>query len=349
VGGPRPSRLGVDVASVGTRAGTTPRTTPATTRARLPDAPWLAQAGDGRWIFGRGDRPPIRRLPAGEVGLAIDRSSLATVIPTRDGRSLLRIRDAASGRQLRDVAAPIWIATGAFTPAGLVVAGYRDVTMAADGGLLLVAPDTGAISTLVEGGPYPPALGALVARGDVLVSPSGRSVASNACGPERCLTQVVDLETREVSRPVDGDLGFLRAVTDEAVVTTDDAGRWIRARAIADGRETWRRDGASLIEPAAMADGSVVGLVGSARDGWAIGTIDARGRLRDLTPRGRAENRPPALWRPVMTPSTVVFGATSFGEALGSRRTADVTVVDAATGRWSSASVRLPAATETLP
>jgi hypothetical protein len=46
---------------------------------------------------------------------------------------------------------------------------------------------------------------------------------------------VVDLATGAITRPIAGGEGFLRAVTDELIVTTDGDGRWISGRSIADG------------------------------------------------------------------------------------------------------------------
>jgi hypothetical protein len=346
---------GVVAARGGGDAATAPRAEAPVTGARtvaartsLPDVPWLAWRGDGPWIFGRGDRSPIRALPEGELGLAIDAMFVATMVPTPAGASLVRFRDTATGRRMRDVASPIWVSAGAFTSRGLVVTGYGDATMTADGGLLAIDPDDGTVTTLVSGAPFGTALGSPVARGDVLVSPSGRTVASNACGPERCLLHVVDLASGLVTQPVDGDVGFLRAVSDESVVTTDDAGRWIRGRAIADGRETWRRDAVALIEPAALDDGSVVAVVGSAKAGWAISTIDAAGHLTDLTRRDRRTATPPRLWRSVMTPGLVVFGTMGFEEALGTGRSATVTVLAPRTGHASTTSVQLPADAEAV-
>lgn len=327
--------------------GTTVR--PVAGRPGLPDVPWLAERGDGRWVYGRGNRPPIHLLPAGELGLAVDRERVATMLPTSDGHSIVRFRDTASGRELGDVPAPIWVSAGAFTPHGLVLTGYGDATMATDGGMLALRPGDAAPTTLVPGAAFAAAIGAPVARGDVLVSPSGRTVASNACGPERCALQVVDLETGLVSRPVDGDVGFLRSVNDSSIVTTDDAGRWIRGRAIADGRELWRHEDLALIEPATLEDGSVVGLIGSAKVGWAISGIDVAGHLTELVPRGRSTAGPPHLWRAVMTPGTVVYGPTAFEEALGTHRETTVSFLAARDGRTSTAPVQLPVDIETVP
>ena len=92
--------------------------------------------------------------------------------------------------------------------------------------------------------------------------------------------------------------GFLRVLTDDAIVTTDDDATWISARRIRDGVEAWRETNSVLLDPLAAADGSVVGVVGSRSAGWAIGEFDSRGRRHDLTPRsGPDQPWPPDLAR----------------------------------------------------
>src|SRR5689334_13472437 len=46
---------------------------------RVPDVPWLAERGDGVWLYGHGG--VARALPANEFGLAIDERYLATATP----------------------------------------------------------------------------------------------------------------------------------------------------------------------------------------------------------------------------------------------------------------------------
>jgi hypothetical protein len=181
------------------------------------------------------------------------------------------------------------------------------------------------------------------------VSPSGRLVASNACGIERCDLQVVEVETRVVHRPVREAAGFLRALTDDAVVTTDDASGWIAARGIADGRERWRVTDRALFDPVARADGSVVGVVGSPSAGWAVSSIDRSGRFRDLTTRGRADGGLPRLWRALSTDDRLVIGTATFEEAVITGRPTALSLVDPATANALPASASFRASTETLP
>jgi hypothetical protein len=105
-------------------------------------------------------------------------------------------------------------------------------------------------------------------------------------------------------------------VTDDAIVTTDDDATWIAARRIHDGTEAWRDTNSLLLDPLATADGSVVGVVGSRSDGWAIGELDARGRRHDLTPRSGPDQPWPRIWREVSTPTQAVIASRGFDGSL---------------------------------
>lgn len=320
------------------------------TAAAIPDRPWLVQSGDGRWAYGHGTRRAPHWLPDDETGLAIGGRWVASVIPGADGHSTVRLRERGNDRVVADVVVPIWASAGAFAQAGLVVTGYGDWSMTTDGGLLLISPIDASTSVVVPSGPFSPALGSPAARGGVLVSPSGTRVASNACGLKLCDTQVVDLATATVSRPIQGGQGFLRALTDETIVTTDDDFQWISARRIGDGSEVWRQRDSVLLAPVAGLDGSVVGVVGSARTGWGVVSIDAAGHVRDLTPRSRGRQPWPRIWTEFSTGSLVIVGGAGFADTVGTDRSVPVSIVAVKDGVASttSSSVRLPAATEPL-
>jgi hypothetical protein len=322
---------------------------PSATSAALPDVAWLAQRGDGTWVFGRGEHGALRRLPADETGLAIDDRFVASVVPSADGRSVVRFRDRDSGRATLDVATPIWVSAGAWTTAGLVVTGYGDASMATDGGLVRIDPNDGRVTPLVDAAPFSPALGRLVARGDVLVSPTGATVASNVCGVRLCDLQVVEVATGRVSRPVSAAEGFLRAVTDDAVVTTDDGFRWISARRIADGVELWRQRDTALIDPVPLGDGSIAALVGSSRAGWAIASIDPAGAMRDLTPRRGGDLAPPRIWRALSNSGALVIGRVPFEEALESAASSPVAILTPGRGSAAKATIHLPTDAEAVP
>jgi hypothetical protein len=333
--------------SAGPATRTSTSTRPAAPVA-MPDAPWLVQRGDGRWVYGHGEHGTVRRLPADETGLAIDEGLVATTLAGTSGHSIVRFRDRRTGRTTIDVAAPIWVSAGAWTARGLVVTGYGDGSMTSDGGLLMVEPSSGTAAVLVAGGPFSIALGRPVARGDVEVSPSGTTVASNACGLERCDLQVVALTTGRVDRPIAAAEGFLRAVTDDAAVTTDDGYRWISARRFADGSEIWRLRDMALIDPIATADGAIVGLVGSSRAGWAVASIDRTGEIRDLTDRTRGSQALPRIWRAVSDHAVLVVGRAPLEDLVDGGAT-EVTLIAPGPGRATAATIHLPPATEAVP
>jgi hypothetical protein len=317
-----PPVLRGDLSFTGARPTPTPPAGPA-----IPDVPWLTERGDGAWIYGRGAGAPAE-LPAGETGLAIDDALVASTRAGADGHSIVRFRDVPTGAAVADVGLPIWVSAGAWTSAGLVVTGYADASMTSDGGLMLVDPEKGSARSLVDPAAYPKALGVRVARGEVVVSPSGRWAASNACGVRLCETQVVDVSTGEVFRPVRSTEGFLRVITDAAIVTTDDDATWISARRIRDGSEAWRATNSLLLDPLATADGSVVGVVGSRTAGWAIGELDGRGRRHDLTPRSGPDQPLPRIWREVSTPTRAVIASRGFDGSLRDLAGPAVSVLD---------------------
>jgi hypothetical protein len=296
----------------------------------VPDVAWLAERGDGAWLHGRGATTAPDVLPAGETGLAAAERYLASTQPAPEGGSTLRLRDPGSAGLVASVVVPIWVSAGAWTGAGLVVTGYRDASMAADGGLLLVTVPDLEVRTLVEPGAFPEALGTPVARGEVVVSPSGRIVASNACGLRLCDTQVVDLQTGEIHRPLRSEEGFLRVVTDDLIVTTNDDYDWISARRFRDGGEAWRKRDSMLLDPLAAADGSVVGIVGSRATGWGLAAFDPRGRSRDLTLRTGTDQPWPRIWRQLSTSRTAVVGREGFEDAIRTREVGAATIVSVA-------------------
>jgi hypothetical protein len=317
-------------------------------RAAIPDIPWLVQRADGGSVYGRGDRATPRRLPSDETGVAISEQWVASVIPSAAGTSTVRFRARDTGRTIIDVQVPIWVSAGAWSTAGLVVTGYGDAAMKTDGGLVLVSPEAPTATVLVAGGPFSARLGDPVARGDVVVSPSGRIVAANACGLRLCDAQVVDLGTGATSRPIQAAEGFLRVLTDDAIVTTDDDFEWISARRIADGTEIWRRRDSILLDPIATDDGSVIAVTGSPRSGWGVASIDARGVLGNLGPRSTGNQAWPRIWTALSRPSTVVIAATPFAEWLGTGGSLPLTVlgVDGGRSTASATSIDLPVSAE---
>src|SRR6185295_15290364 len=117
------------------------------------------ERGDGRWVYGRGSGTTPRILPAHESGLAINATYVATTVPNAAGQSTVRVRDRETGRTVADVDAPIWISAGAWTSGGIVVTGYPDSSMAADGGLVVLTLPDFAAQVLVEPRPFPAKLG----------------------------------------------------------------------------------------------------------------------------------------------------------------------------------------------
>jgi hypothetical protein len=285
---------------------------------------WIAERGDGVWVYGRAGTGMLRALPAGETAIAVGRTYLASTLPRPDGTSRLRLREWQTGAMAADLDTTIWISTGAFRADDLVVTGFGDARALSDGGLALVHAGSGRLEALVPEAPFAAGLGPTPSRGDVFVSPNGRFAASYLCSGDTCDTQVIDLETRSVVHDVRAT-GFLRAITDSTMVLTDGGQAWISGRDLRTGDELWRLRDSILMNPLAGADNSVIGLIGTSGPGWAVARIGPDGVTKDLTPRTR-DGTWPQVWTQVSTPRVAVIGHGEFAAALSGqvRPTADV-------------------------
>lgn len=301
---------------------------------RIPDVvsarAWLAQRGDGAWVYGRAGSTKRQALPQAETAIAIGRRYVASTLPTSDGTSHLRLREWRTGSVAVDLDSSIWISAGAFSGDDLVVTGYGDARATSDGGLAVVRVGSGRFETVVPERPFPQALGASASRGDVFVSASGRRAASYLCAADLCDVQVIDVSSGRLVRS-SRQTGFLRAITDSAMILTDGEFKWISARELATGREIWRLRDSILMNPVAAAGGSVVGLVGSRPAGWAVARIGATGRAADLTERVR-DGHWPQVWAQLSTPEAVVIGRGDFAEALSGTGQSTADIIDVQAG-----------------
>jgi hypothetical protein len=316
----------VPAADAPVAAAARPDPIPADVAARA----WVAERGDGVWAYGRAGASSRRALPAGETAIAIGRRYLASTVALPSGTSRLILRDWSSGKIAARADAPMWISTGAFRADDLVVTGYGDVRAATDGGLAIYFARPAKWRVLLPAGRFPAGMAA-ASRGDVHVSPGGRLAASYFCQADACDTQVVDLESgaRVYHHR---HAAFLRALTDDALVLTDGEFEWISAVNVRSGHEVWRVHDSILMNPLAGADGSVTGLVGSNRPGWAVARIGPDGRSMDLTPR-TWNGTWPQVWTQLSTPKTAVIGRGDLAQALSGQVSAAADIVDTAQAR----------------
>jgi hypothetical protein len=275
---------------------------------------WLVHQGDDGWIWGRAGSGARTTLPRGESGFAISDRWLASGISTRAATRVL-IRDLATNTVVVDRQLDFRASSAAFAGGQLLVTGYLGGIAGADGGIIAIALPGGDVQTLVASGPFPGRLGAHPSKGDFHLSASGTLAAINTCGSLGCDNVVIDVPTLATRIPRAGAPGFLRTVTDDALILTDADGAWIKGIAVGNGRERFSIAGASLMEPAGMADGRVIGNVGGGDEGWQVAAIDGRGRLAPITDRVRAPG--PWVWPSVSSPTVAVLGAVPFEEALG--------------------------------
>jgi hypothetical protein len=292
---------------------------PADDAARLsaiaPDVagrPWLVHRAGGPWVWGRAGSRARTELPDDESGLAISDRWLASAIST-PAVSRIRIRDLATGDVVVERELEMRASAALFVRGRLLVTGYAGGAPAADGGIVAIGVPDGEITTLVPAGAWPDRLGAHPLKGDFHLSGSGAQAAVNACGALGCDNVVIDVATLVTRIPRSGAPGFLRAVTDDALLLTDADGAWIKGVDTLTGREAWSLANMSLMEPAAMGDGRVIANVGG-EPGWQVAAIDGRGRLAPVTASTRAPG--PWVWPGVSSPTVAVLGETPFEAAL---------------------------------
>jgi hypothetical protein len=275
---------------------------------------WLVHRGDDRWAWGRVGVRERRVLPDGESGLAAGDRWLASAVSTPAGTTV-RVRDLATGAVVLERRIGFRPGAAAFAGDQLLVTGYLAGEPAGDGGIVAIGVPGGALRTIVAPGPFPARLGDHPSKGDVHVSGTGRLAAANTCGSLGCDDVVVDVATLTARTPRAGAPGFLRAVTDEALVLTDADGAWIKGVDARTGREAFTVAGASLMEPASMADGRVVADVGRHDRGWQVAALDGHGRLSAITDAASAPG--PWVWPSVSSPTVAALGDVPFDTALG--------------------------------
>lgn len=302
----------------GAQAGTEPVPADGSLAALAPDVAgraWLVHRGDDdRWVWGRAGQRSRTLLPAGESGLAISDRWLASGIST-PAVTRIRVRDLRTQAVVVDLQLDFRAATAAIAGDRLLVTGYQGGIAGADGGVVAIGIPTGELRTLVAAGPFPGRLGVRPSTGDFHLSGDGSLAAVNTCGSLGCDTVVIDAVTLAVSTPQQGTPGFLRAVTDDVLVLTDADGAWIKGIAIRDGKPRFTIPDASLMEPAAMADGRVIANVGGGANGWRVAAFGQDGRLAGITNAAKAPG--PWVWPSVSSPTVAVLGDTPFGAALG--------------------------------
>ena len=274
---------------------------------------WLLRAGEGPWFWGEAGSPARHQLADGETGLAVDGGWIASSMHPSSAVTSVVVRTRATGKTVASAQVPFWVASATSAPGRLLLTGYGDASQATSAGVVSMDPATGTLATLVPGGPFPAALGAEPLQGGVFVSGSGRTAATYACGPSGCTTTVIDLGTGATWQPTKAEPGFLRAVTDSMVVLTDEDGAWVKALDARTGKVLWTIADASLMFPVSMADGAIAADLFLPGRGWTVRSITAQGATVDLAP---VAERHPEVWQQASSPTTVVYGPVSFGEAL---------------------------------
>lgn len=228
-------------------------------------------------------------LPPGEIGAAVGRGLVASVIVPDSGGSILVVRDITSGTEIWRVSSESVISRIAFAGETLIWTGWTQTpTAIEDAGVYRIelGAGRGSMTRLVAGGPFEPTLGERAERGPLRVSPSGRLVASSIGGESRVDTQVVDLATSSLLTTIAGVTPV--GVTDSQVIALE-AGA-LRGVELVGGKTRWSLAIGTHYGVSLLTGGAVAIAAHVARDEYRIEAIELEtGSLRRLLTTPAAE------------------------------------------------------------
>ena len=224
----------------------------------LEDRGWIAEVASQRWIAGSLSGR-ILVLPNDEIGLTATATSVVSVRYSGSGAtSTVRVRDFA-GRRLRvSVDRPGTISSAVIAGSTLFVAGDTGTGGGADAGVQAISLADGSVRDLIPAGPAPADAPGPVTRGQLRLSPSGRTLGAPLCAGDQCSVDLVDLPTGARSTPVRNANAFLLALTDQVIFLTDGFSTSIRAVDAATGQERWSLVNAQIGGVAPSSDGARV-------------------------------------------------------------------------------------------
>ena len=172
--------------------------------------------------------------------------------------STVRLRDFAAGRLRLSVDRPGTISSAVLAGNTLYVAGDTGTGGAADAGVQAISLADGSVRDLVPGGPAPADAAGPVSRGQLRLSPSGRTLGAPLCAGDQCWIDIVDLATGARSTPVRNAGGFLVALADDLLYLTDGLATSLRAVDARSGQPRWSLDNAQIGGVAPSGDGARV-------------------------------------------------------------------------------------------
>jgi hypothetical protein len=316
----------------------------------LVDRGWVAEVAVQRWIAGTLSGR-ILVLPADEVGLWANATSVVSVrYGSKGATSTVRVRDFGALRTHLSVDRPGTVTSAVIVGNMLYVAG-DDGSGSSDAGVQAISLDDGSVTDLISPGAAPADMTAPVTRGQLRLSPSGRTLGSPFCGGDRCSIDLVSLAGGQRRTVAGGPTGFLLGLTDDALFVADEPATGIRAIDVVTGLVRWTLPDAQIGGVLASADGSrvVIGYMPDQGTGgpptFTLASADtATGSLRVLLQR--AADTDPVSFFPDLSSDrfAVIASGGSLSDVLGGiRHRIALTLVDAATGRAQADAVTLTA------
>ena len=303
---------------------------------------WYSEITSQKWLVGRVGRPGVVSLEPGEIPIA-GAANLVVSVQRTASDTLLTVTDLDSRKPVLETTVPFNVGTAAVTADGrrvFITGNDWDGSVVTDAGVVEVDLGTGALTQFVEPLDLLPEWsgeGRTAARGLLVLSPTGATLATTLCGgypngEGTCLVQVVDLASGQLRASFGPITSYLIAATDATLVTGSQ-----RDGVVAfgpDGRERWTFEGGQVRSTVVAADeGFVLAYV-------APGTITPMRLASVGADTGQAVDllvaevdEPLELWPTASDGQTVIVAEERMENALGRGRPVSLRAIDIATGQ----------------
>lgn len=250
---------------------------------------WFSEISYDEWVAGEVGPGRRLRLPIGAIPLAGGSGLVVTGVRSPSSTDLV-VWDLKTGKTLAAPTLPFNVTGAAVATDGSTVylTGVKGDQTLTDTGVSALSLQNGEISQVLAASSFRPEWEGNASRGDILLSPSGKTLATALCGApagaldSSCDIAAVDLSTRSIVGRASTTALYLAAVTDDTIVTRS------QTSVVAfdfTGNQRWQFDAAEIRGPIAATSDAVVvayapaGTVGPTR----IATLSAdSGAANDL-------------------------------------------------------------------
>lgn len=304
---------------------------------------WFSEIGYGQWVAGElGSGRPLL-LPAGAIPLAGGSGLVVTGVRSPSSTNIA-VWDLKTLKELTAQTVPLNVTGAAVATDGSTVylTGTTGNQTIADTGVSALSIQTGEISQVLASSSLRPEWEGNAARGALLTSPSGKTLATALCGAPAgaldasCDIAAVDLRTGSIIGRASTTALYLAAVTDDTIVTRSQTS--VVAFDFA-GNQRWRFEAAEIRGPIAVASDAVVlayAPAGTVGGPTRIANLsNGSGAVTDLIVAGDGEEL--SVWPIASDAATIVIGNGPSMEIPFGPGTAQVVLstISSATGRVS--------------